>query len=324
MTVTVRWVDETGESSAAGEISRVPELLAAGKGTVWIDSDERNPELEKLLEQTLQVHPLVVEDVFSDMPTPKVEDYDSYLYVVMHALLHDERAAREIETTEIDLVIGKGWLFTHHEQAMVAVSSVADELRRNPRSLQRGAAYVAHAIIDRITDYYLPVADHFEGEVDEIESLVLDKPDPEVLQRLFLLKRSLQRLRRLSAYQRDLLHRLSRGEFELIPERALPFYRDVYDHFVRVADLADSYRELVTSAMEIWVSMTANRTNDVMKVLTMISTIMLPLSFIAGVYGMNFKHMPELEWPFGYPIAIGLMVCTALALTLFFRRKRWI
>lgn len=324
MTITVRWVEESGPTCISHDLGEVPALLEAGKGTVWIDTDERNAELETFLAEKLGMHPLVIEDVFSDRLTPKVEDYSEYLYIVMHAMKHEEGAAREMATTELDIVIGKGWLFTHREIDMLAISAVADELRRNPRAMQRGPAYVAHAIIDQLTDYYLPVTDHFEGEVDEVEALVLEKPDPEVLQRLFVLKRSLQRLRRLSAYQRDLLHRLSRGEFELIPDRALPFYRDVYDHFVRIADLSDSYRELVSSTIEIWVSMTANRTNDVMKVLTMISTIMLPLTFLAGLYGMNFKHMPELEWPSGYPMALGLMATTALLLTWYFRRKKWI
>jgi len=131
-------------------------------------------------------------------------------------------------------------------------------------------------------------------------------------------------LRRLSLHQRDVLLRLSRGEFVRIPVEAQPFYRDVYDHFVRIADLADSYRELLTSALETYMSVTANRTNEIMKVLAIISTIMLPLTFVAGLYGMNFEHMPELHWIYGYPFALGLMVLISVLLLWFFRRRGWI
>ena len=159
--------------------------------------------------------------------------------------------------------IGKNFVFTHHSMPMRSLEELAADLDRNPRLLDRGPAFVAHAIVDRLTDQYLPVVDEFEEEIDEIEEQVINRPRPEHLRRLFALKRSLQRLRRISAYQRDVLLRLSREEFELIPTAAVPFFRDVYDHFVRIADLADSYRELVTAALEIYMSGVANRTNDI-------------------------------------------------------------
>jgi magnesium transporter len=322
MTVTVHAADDTRCRAVTG-LDSLDEAFRSRQGPVWIDADERSDLLEAFLRDRLELHPLIVEDIFFDRTTPKVEDFGAFLYVVVHAVRPDGLHPHSLQTIELDLVIGRDWLFTHHGIAMSSVDGVAQELTRNPRLLQRGPAYLAHAIIDRLTDHYLPVVDRFDDEIDEVEKALMGGADPALLRRLFALKRSLQRLRRVATYQRDLLQRLSRGEFEIIPERSLPFFRDVYDHFVRIADLAESYRELVTAALEIYLSVAANRTNEIMKVLAMISTIMLPLSFIAGVYGMNFENMPEIKWRLGYPFALGLMLLVAVALGVFFRRRKW-
>jgi magnesium transporter len=323
MPTLIHVLDEAGYRTT-DDLACLPGLLAQEKLTVWIDSDTENEGLQALLRDVLRIHPLAIEDILSERLTPKLEDYGDYLYLVMHAVLPDKEQAESVGTVEIDVVIGKNWVFTHHTVPVRSVSALDAELQRNPRTLQRGPAFVAHGVIDRMTDYYLPVVDRYEEEIDEVEKAIVERPDPKILERLFGMKRSLQRLRRLSAYQRDLLQRLSRGESDLIPERARPFFRDVYDHFVRIADLADSYRELVTSALDMYMSVVANRTNDVMKVLALISTIMLPLTFIAGVYGMNFEHMPELKWLYGYPFALGLMLVVSLVMGWWFKRRRWL
>jgi magnesium transporter len=144
------------------------------------------------------------------------------------------------------------------------------------------------------------------------------------MSRIFAYKKSIQAMRRISSYQREILLRLSRGEFDEIPADAVPFFRDVCDHFVRVTSYTETFRELLTSALEAYLSMQSNRMNEVMKTLTLMSTIMLPLTFIAGVYGMNFSHMPELQWEYGYPFALGLMAVVTVVILFFFRRRRWL
>ncbi len=290
---------------------------------VWIDTDENSAKVTEIMQTALGLHPLVVEDIFSEYGNPKIEEYPEYLYLVMHGVRRDAERPEDLGTVELDLVIGSNWILTHHDLPMRSIESLTADLTRNPRALQKGPAFVAHGLLDRLTEHYGPVVDRFEEEIDAIEHEVIENPTPPLLQKIFTLKRSLQRLRRISVYQRDTLQRLSRGEFDLIPEKALPFFRDVYDHFVRIADLADSYRELVTVALEIYMSVIANRTNDVMKTLALISTIMMPLTFIAGVYGMNFEAMPELKWKYGYPSTLFLMLTVALLLTAHFRRKKW-
>jgi magnesium transporter len=190
--------------------------------------------------------------------------------------------------------------------------------------MARGPAFVAHAILDKLTDLYIPVAEHIDEVVDAIEKAVIAAPEPELLETILDLKRAVQWLRRMSVYQRDITQRLSRGEFEHIPEAALAFYRDLYDQFVRVTDLTESNREMLGVALQVHFTVTANKTNDAMKALTIISAILLPMTFIAGIYGMNFKHMPELEWRYGYFFALGLMASIAVAFYVYFKRKKWI
>jgi magnesium transporter len=305
------------------DLGEVPALIARTDVCIWIDADGASEALTQMLQSALNLHPLVVEDIYSDRLTPKVEEFDGYLYVVMHGVQRDGADPDALCTIELDVVIGRSWVFTHHSMPMQTVDDLRNELSRNPRLLGRGAAFVAHALIDKLTDYYLPVVDRFDDEIEELEKEVVERPSTAVVPRIFALRRSIQRLRRVSVHQREVLQRMSRGEFESIPTAALPFYRDVYDHFVRIADLADSYREFVTAALETYMSVTANRTNEIMKVLAIISTIMLPLTFIAGLYGMNFEHMPELRWKWGYPFAIGLMLTVTCVLVWWFRRRGW-
>ncbi len=302
---------------------------AAGK-MFWLELDEETADQTAFLEHTLKIHPLVIEDVWKDVGLPKVEDYDEYVQIIIHGIREDDRASSDVplELAELDILIGKNFVVTHaHDEKVCAITPVQGEILRNPKLLKKGPAWVAHAVMDRMVDEYMPLIDKFDEQVDGIETQILEgstKSDREVIPRIIRIKRSLQMLRRITIHQREILLRLARAEFDEIPRELVPFYRDVYDHFARVTELVDSYRELVTSLLEAQFSMQSNRMNEIMKRLTIISTIMLPLSLIAGIYGMNFKHMPELEWLYGYPFALGLMACVATFIVVFFRKKRWL
>jgi magnesium transporter len=304
-------------------LDSVPSLLA-NCTTVWIDVEAEDEPIAAFLTDTLKLHPLAVEDILQDRPSPKVEDYGDYLYIVAHGVVPDEKQPTSIETVEIDVVLTGQWLFTHHRGPSPAIQAVRTELERNPRPLERGPAFLAHSLLDHLVDGYLPVVDRFDDELDDLEHDVVERPSRETLQRIFTHKRALQRLRRVTIHQREVLSRLARGEFDLIPEKALPFYRDVLDHFIRVADLADGYREMLSGALEAYLSTVSNRMNEVMKTLTIVATLMLPVTFIAGVYGMNFEFMPELKWRYGYLFAWGMMGAVTLTMLLWFRRKKWL
>lgn len=323
MLITIRSCTAEGVVSRTSDLATVPSLLQAG-AQLWIDAEGLVPELSSFLTGVLKLHALAAEDIVEAQETPKVEDYGAYLYIVALAPGSTGPALAEAEGEELDVVLGRSWVFTHHRGPSQAVAGVVRELERQPRSMQRGPAFLVHALLDHVVDDYLPVTDALDDQIEALEAEVVENPSRDVLQRLFRLKRGLQRLRRTAVHQREILQRLSRGEFELIPRDALPFFRDVYDHFVRVADLADSYRELLSNDLDAYLSVVSNRMNEVMKTLTIVSTVLLPMNFLVGVYGMNFVNMPELHWHFGYLYFWGLL-SVVLACTLgWLRHRRWI
>jgi magnesium transporter len=306
-------------------LADVEKAHAAGK-TYWLDLGPESKEKEKFLLDVLHVHPLVVEDIWLERSLPKVEDFGSYLYILVHGTARGAKAS-EIELVELDVILGPNFVITHHEKCM-SVAAVRDELRRSARMFKKGPAWVVHSLLDHLVDHYTPLLDEMDEEIADLEDKVLayagTHREKGLMARILSFKRGLMKLRRISSHQRDILLRLSRAEFDEIPTEAVPFYRDVYDHFARVTDLADGYRELVAGVMEAYLSVQSNRMNEVMKRLTIISTIMMPLTFIAGVYGMNFQVMPELGWKYGYPFAIGLMIAVAIGVVGYFKAKHWL
>lgn len=294
--------------------------------TYWIDLGERTPQAERFLQGVLKIHPLVIEDVWANRQLPKIETFDQYLYILLHGVQRGSKPTA-IEPLEIDVLLGTRWVVTH-QIASRSVGEVIDDLLRSPRLLQKGPAWIVHALLDHLADHTLPLLDGMDDELEKLELDVLTKAgtrsEQGLMRRLLGLKRAVQRLRRISVHQRDILLRLSREQFHEIPADALPFFRDVYDHFSRIAEFADGHRELAAAVMEAYLSVQSNRMNEVMKRLTLVSTVMLPLTFIAGVYGMNFDKMPELHWRYGYAFALGLMVIATIGIVLWFRAKRWL
>lgn len=321
------------EGDAAVQTTDADVIAAAyaDRKPLWALLEARTPDAERLLADVFKIHPLAIDDVWNDIGIPKVEDFGDYIEVVMHGVCEDDVAGRDVPLTltELDVIIGGRFVLTRaHGVLASAIGPVAAELTRSPRLLKKGPAWVAHAILDRMVDAYVPIVDRFEEQIEQIETKVLGGRAPKAqhatMRQILLVKRSLQMLRRTTVSQREILHRLARAEFDEIPREAMPFYRDIYDHFARVTELVDSYRELTTGLLEAHFSIQSNQMNEIMKRLTVISTIMLPLSVIAGIYGMNFKEMPELEWAYGYPFAIGLMVVVAVGIILYFKKRRWL
>jgi magnesium transporter len=312
------------------DMAEIRAAIEAGT-TTWIDLDDHQPEIDAFLTQTLGIHALTLEDIWSDRPTPKVDEFPGYIYVCAQTMRAappgPSAAGGPLAHFELDLIVGATFVVTRDE-GRSTVQAVHEELARTPKSLVRGPAWIAHSILDHAVDGYLPVIDAFDDQVEALQDDVLARAGTRegnaVLARILETKRALQALRRISIHQRDVLLRLARGEFAILPAEILPYMRDVHDHFVRVSDLAESYRDLVTSALDAYLSVQSNRLNEVMKTLALISTVMLPLTFIAGVYGMNFDHMAELHWVYGYPYALGLMGVTAIGAVLWFRLKSWI
>jgi magnesium transporter len=288
---------------------------------VWIDVDGRSPEVEHLLPE-LQLHPLTIEDIFETGTIPKVEDFGRYLYVRAHGIAVPPQRPQDLRKEELDIVIGDRWLLTHHSPQLQACGGVREQALRTGQALD--ATRLAHLLLDRLVDDSLPAMDAIDEAVEALEKASVARvPRRNLVAQVMALRGALHRFRRTAVHQREILLRLARGEFSTIPAEQLPFFRDVYDHASRLADLADDARDMLAAVLEAHLSMVSNRLNEVTKVLTMTATVFLPLTFIAGVYGMNFEFMPELHWRWGYPVVLATMALTALGLVWWFRRRGW-
>lgn len=310
-----------------GSLATLADELADPNNLVWVDLEDPGERERKLLEEIFMLHPTSVEDMLADAPTPKIEYFPSYVYVVWHALTPGWEKTADFQLCDLDLLIGKNFLLTSHNAGLPSVDHAWAIAAGKPQAMRKGPAYCAYLIADVLTERFLPLMERLENDIDQLETAIIKNPGPHLLQMIFALKDKLQRLRRLGVHQRDVLGRMSRGsdrDAEILGEEARPFFRDAYDNFVRVVDLNDSFREIVNSSMDAYLSMQGHKLNEIMKVLTLISTIMLPLTFIAGVYGMNFEVMPELHWQYGYFTAIGAMLVTAAIFVWYFRRRGWL
>jgi magnesium transporter len=307
----------------------LPALLADETNLVWVDLQGETPdqanEAKDILLNVFHFHYLTVEDCLETRNQPKIEAFPDYFYFIVHGVKPETNSSNFV-TKELDGYLGKNFVVTFHVERFKSIKKVKNQIRSTSFACQRGAAYLLHQILDQLVDLYMPVVDDFDYTINELEDRVfrMKKGNTAVLEEIMDLRRSVARLKRISSRQLDVLYRLSHGEFLLIPEQVLPFYRDVHDHLLRISDLADSYKDLVSGLFEIHFSVTANKTNDVMKVLAVFSAIMLPLTLIAGIYGMNFENMPELHSPYGYFGALTLMFIIGVGLLIYFWRKGWI
>ncbi len=302
---------------------KMKQALAEPDGLLWISLERPTQEdADLILKGVFDFHPLAVEDCLSTgYQPPKVDDFSSYLFMIIHAL-RPGKDLGDMETDELNLFLGKNYLVTSHMyHDMEAVEHVWKKLSRDERLRNNGADFLCHAVLDRLVDDYMPVIDQMDNEIDWLEDQVLSKPNPKTLERVLALKHSVMALRRIISPQREVINRLARDEFPMIDRQARIYFRDIYDHLVRIQDLSESIRDIVTGALDIYLSSTSLRLNEIMRALTVVSTIFLPLSFLAGVYGTNFKHFPELDW--GYPWVWLLYAAVAVGFIVYFKKKNW-
>ena len=306
-------------------VKDLPDLLKEESSVIWVDMETPTAADEQVLLDVFNFHPLTVEDCRENRHYPKIEEFEGYIYFIVHGVTADTSPDR-FNTIELDGFLGHNYVITYHHEMFRSINNVKQLLHTTPVACQRGPAFLLHQILDQVVDFYSPVLDDFDERIDRLEENIftLKSPGNEILSEIMDLKRSVLRLRRISGKQMDILHRMSRGEFSLIPDDMRPFYRDVYDHLVRVVDLSENYRDLISGSLEAYLSVVSNRLNEIMKVLTIFSVIMLPLTFIAGIYGMNFDNMPELHSRYGYYTVWIIMIAVAVGMLLFFKRRGWI
>lgn len=287
---------------------------------IWRDlQDPNDPELDVLAER-YGLHALHIEDCRHGNQRAKVEDGPDYIFVVLKPVHVD--AAGELEITDLDLFLGADFLITVQEGDCPALRTHIDQLRANQGDLS--AAQLFYKVVDGTVDCYTPALDWFDDSIDELEDLVLEEPSPETLQRILAAKRGLIELRRVLTTTRDVAAHLQRLETELIPRDLWPFLRDVYDHLARNLDTVEMQRDLLTGAMDIYLSSVANRTNQVMKVLTVLGTIAIPAIAISGFFGMNQDDLPWIHSPYGTEIALTLMIVSTAVLLIALKKFKWL
>lgn len=305
--------------------NQLKDALADDKGLLWVSLENPSTgEFQSILADLFHFHPLAIEDCQSTgFQTPKVDDYGEYLFIVVLGLSFDQTKS-ELVTEEFDLFLGKNYVVTNFNTArMPAVEKLKQRLKRDERLLTNGADSLCHALIDIIVDDYSEPLEILESELEVLEDSVLSKPQAETLEKILHLKHSIMAVRRVVAPQREIINHLSRDEYPLIDLQSRLYFRDIYDHLVRVYDWVDILRDMATNALEVYLNATSLRLNEVMKALTIVSTIFLPLAFVAGVYGMNFHFMPEITWKWGYPMAWVIFLTITIGMLAFFRKRRW-
>lgn len=293
-------------------------------GVKWLDMDGvHQTETVREVGELFGLHSLVLEDILNTDQRPKVEGYDGYLYIVLRMLRFDD-AQQQIYSEQVSLILGKDYVISLQELPDDVFDGVRERLRSGRRIRFMQADYLAYAILDAVVDHYFALLEKLGDEIETLEDELMTRPEPGTLQRIHHFKKEMLMLRKAVWPLREVLSQLSRDGHPLISDETRLFLRDVYDHSVHVIDTIDTIRELLVSMLDLYLSGINNRMNEVMKVLTIIATLFMPLTFIAGVYGMNFEYMPELAWRWGYPAVWIVMIVVSGGLLLLFRRRDWL
>jgi magnesium transporter len=302
-----------------------PEMLTEiPEATHWIDLEDPTVKEATILEDPFHFHPLAIEDCLSEVHHPKIDDYETYIFAILHGIRFDAPTDSFI-TRELDIFLGPNYLITHHNGPMRSVTAVRDQCNKNLQAaMPRGVDFLLHAILDQMFEHYFPSLDAIEDKIQLVQVEVFENPSRETLDRIFTLKKDVMQLRRICLPQREIINRLARADFKVVSARAAIYFRDIYDNLYRIVEGSMSYQDMTQSTMDAYLSAISNRLNETMKRLTVISAVLMPLTVITGIYGMNFEFMPELHWRYGYPFALSMMAAAAGSLVWFLKRKNWI
>ncbi len=291
----------------------------------WINIDgiHEVSDIEKI-GMHFDIHPLVLEGIVNTQQRPKLEDYGNCIFVIVKMLYYDIES-KEIKIEQVSIVVGENFVISFQEREGDIFEPIRDRIRKaRGRIRKSGTDYLAYTLLDAIVDNYYTVLEKVGERLEELEEKVVSDPKPETLHEIHILKREMIFLRKSVWPLREIINGLERGESSLIKESTQIFFRDVYDHTIQVIDTLETYRDMLLGMHDTYLSSVSNRMNEIMKVLTIIATIFIPLTFIAGVYGMNFKFMPELEWRWAYFVVLAVIFAVAVAMLIFFKRKKWL
>lgn len=325
--VRIRIIDYDETHFYEKEVKTIEECLPfKDRPTVtWIDiAGIHQPEVIEKIGSHFGLHPLTAEDILNTDQRPKMEDFGGYLYIVLKILFYDEKKS-EIASEQISVVLGQNFVLSFQEIDVDIFDPLRERIRGAKGHIRKmGADYLTYSLLDTIVDNYFVILEGLGEDIESLEERLIAHPTRQTLQTLHNLKREMIFLRKAVWPLREVISGLERGESTLIKDSTRIYLRDVYDHTIQVIDSIETSRDMLSGMLDIYLSSISNRLNEVMKVLTIIATIFMPLTFIAGVYGMNFKYMPELEWKWGYFTIWAVMVAIGVSMLIYFRRKKWL
>jgi len=329
--VSIQLIDYDADSLREKQVSTLEECFPfRDQSTVtWINVNGlQDVDVLRRLGSHYGLHPLALEDVLNTGQRPKLEEFDDHCFVVLKEVRLDPEG---LEVEQMSLFLGKGWVITLQERPGDPFDPVRERIRgAKGRIRKMGADYLAYALIDALVDGAFPLLEEMGERIERLEKDLVVNPTRRTLQEIHSSRRELLYLRRVAWPHREVIRQLAREDFQLVTKETRIYLRDCYDHTVQILDLVETYRDLAAGMLELYLSGVSNRLNEIMKVLTVMATIFIPLTFLTGLYGMNFNtqasrwNMPELNWPWGYPAVLVLMACVVAGMLIFFRRKRWL
>jgi magnesium transporter len=320
---------KAGEQPQVGlEVAEFGAALQRPEDLLWVDFEATPAESdEPVLRQVFGFHPLAIDDALQESHVPKLDDWEEYLYIVLHAVVFDRQGDDHLDTLEVDFFIGSNYLVTHHDQDIPAIDNIWSACQHDERFRKNGAGYLLYRIADDIVASYMPVVDALDEKIDILEDQLYDNPAPHTLERIFGLKRAVLHLRRIIGPQREVFNKLARDDYSMLAHKQQVYFRDIYDHLVRMHDLTESIRDLVGGTLDTYLSVINNRMNEIMKTLTIITTLFMPITFLTGFFGMNF-FLPDVDqivqpgrW--AYILVLAIMALTPPGMYLWMRSRRW-
>ena len=302
---------------------QIDELIEQTDTFLWLDLQNPQNEEIDLLREEFNFHPLAIEDATRHHERPKLDAYENYYFMVFYAIGYDT-ARRRLSGQPIGLFIGANYIVSVHQGEITTIDETIKRWQANAAEFGQDVGTLLYTLLDALVDDYFPVIDQLAERVEDIEEQIFERYSEDALQDVFGLKRDLLQVRRVVAPERDVLNVLIRREVPIFERNSILYLQDVYDHIVRITDSIDTYRDLLSSALDAFLSVQSNRLNQIVKVLTICSIVLMTDALIAGIYGMNFEFMPELHWQYGYPFALGLMLVLSVGLVAFFRWRKWV
>jgi magnesium transporter len=326
-TTLITYNPETFQEKQLDGLEHVNEVMPEPKpeGVTWINTEGVH-DLEAIegMGMCFGIHPLTLEDIANTEQRPKVEEYEDYIFLVLKSFDYAE-SDQDLGMDQMSLILKPGMVISFEEKSSEIFNPVRERIRSGKGRIRKeGSDYLAYCLIDAVVDHYFSVLEKFGEAIENLQEELIKHPTRTTLQAIHLMKRQMIVFRRSIWPLREAVGSLVRGEYGAVQKTTLVYLRDVYDHIIHVIDSIEAYREMLTGMMDLYLSSISNRMNEIMKVLTVIATIFMPLTFIAGVYGMNFEYMPELKWFWGYPAVLTLMAAIAGCMLVYFRRKKWI